>query len=243
MTKRNKKRKPTCLSKGQPNVNLLTFVSAKHKPTPKHLSCAMYVVLQKSFFVPHDLFCLRWIASVLFWLEQSGVYCDKGAMQRNLPQFPSNTTSIITALQQLEDLKTLAKFASYISLSVFYWQAAFDGRVANGRLSAITNKSHRWREVTEINLSSEYTFKNKLSLCSAVTWGHDTFVTFIRQGRILTFCQQRDWKMFHVQCGYHDGMLGQKPLWGNKICLVCKVRNMSLMLTFIFQVFHSIKYQ
>lgn len=39
--KRNKKRK-TCLSKGQPNVNLLTFVSAKHKPTPKHLSCAMY---------------------------------------------------------------------------------------------------------------------------------------------------------------------------------------------------------
>lgn len=44
--------KPKHLSKGQPNVNLLTFASDKHKPIPKHLSCAVVqkVVLQKRFF-------------------------------------------------------------------------------------------------------------------------------------------------------------------------------------------------
>ncbi len=39
--KKETKKQAKVLSKVQPNVNLLTFVSAKHAPTPNDLSCAM----------------------------------------------------------------------------------------------------------------------------------------------------------------------------------------------------------
>lgn len=135
-----KKSQPKCLSKGRPNVNLLTFASAKHKPTTK---C---VVQWMSYYKRG--FSFHTIRSVL----DGSLLCyfDLNSQVFSMIRKPCNTNSLgfrathlqQAAMQEPGDLKTLAKFASYITLSVCYWQAAFSESVANGRLTTILNKSH-----------------------------------------------------------------------------------------------------
>lgn len=88
-------------SKGWPRVYLLTRVSSKQNPTPKHWHCEMLSPPNK------DLFYLRQTASVELALkQQSGVYCVMALIQHNTPQSLSNTT----AVQQREYFKTQARF-------------------------------------------------------------------------------------------------------------------------------------
>lgn len=113
-----KPKKPAkCLSKGQPNVNLLTFASAKHKPTTECV--AQWMSHYKRGF---HMICSVLDGSLLCYFDlNSQVFSViRKPAQHQLPRFLSKA-----AMQQLGDVKTLAKLASYITLSVFYWQAAF----------------------------------------------------------------------------------------------------------------------
>lgn len=90
------KERQSVWSKGWPRVYLLTLLSSKQNPTPKHRRCEMSPPQLK------DLCYLRQTASVKLALkQQSGVYCVMTLMQHNTPLSLSNTT----AVQQTESLK------------------------------------------------------------------------------------------------------------------------------------------
>lgn len=97
------KERQSIWSKGWPRVYLLTLLSSKQNPTPKHWPCEMSPPPPQL----KDLFYLRQTVSVKVALkQQSGVYCVMTLIQHNTPQSLSNTT----AVQQTGYLKTQARF-------------------------------------------------------------------------------------------------------------------------------------
>lgn len=137
------------MSKGQPNVNLLTFVSAKHKPTPKPFSCAMYVILQKRFsFHSSDtdgsLLCyLAWTVRCLL-VDKKGMqhsyFCISLSFQATELHYNRNG---IAATYQLGRHENFGQVCSPCQYSIDKQRSM--GGVANGsKRLLIMNNSHRW---------------------------------------------------------------------------------------------------
>lgn len=87
-----KPKKPAkCLSKGQPNVNLLTFASAKHKPTTECF--AQWMSHYKRGF---HMICSVLDGSLLCYFDlNSQVFSViRKPAQHKLPRFLSNTSSV-----------------------------------------------------------------------------------------------------------------------------------------------------
>lgn len=90
---RNQKKPAKCLSEGQPNVNLLTFVSAKHKPTTERV--AQWMSYYKRGFSCH-MTCSVLDGSLLCYFDLNNQVFSmiRKPTQHNLPRFPSNISSI-----------------------------------------------------------------------------------------------------------------------------------------------------